>query len=64
MHKFRDAKVSVVQVHWLCPKDCGGEMLFAGTGSTNTFEPKWLHRCDKCGHLEDESQVYPKIEHR
>ncbi len=58
--EFRDDPVTPVFRHWLCPKDCGGEMCGTGHGIT-TSRTDWQHRCDKCGYEEWTTANYPKI---
>ncbi len=58
--QFRDEPMTPVFRHWLCPKECGGEMVGTGNGITS-LDTNWQHRCNKCGYEEWTDANYPGI---
>jgi len=52
-----------VSVDYLCDMCNDGYMRY--TGTTLTTNPPWYqHKCDKCGHIENMADMYPRIEYR
>jgi hypothetical protein len=40
-------------------RDCGGQLLNQGFGTTDTFHKRWMHRCDQCTKLVYLDKCYP-----
>ena len=52
-------EVKTFLVKMICDKCGEGEMIF--NGFTKTSNPPWhVHKCNKCGNIEDYRTYYPK----
>lgn len=50
----------MTQIEAIC-EVCGGELEFNGEVVQGITRKHYRHRCRKCGHLQDEFDIYPKL---